>query len=195
MRHLMLDLETLGTRVNCPVIAIGAVFFDPETGDLGATFDRAIDLADAMEFGRADGNTVKWWMDQGDAARKQVIRGQEKAQKVFADFHAFISRNSSAEVVPWGNGASFDISILDYAFPRILNVPPPWKFWNVRDCRTIKAIAEGVLPDYPHPREGVHHSALDDAVYQAKWVSHFWRGLRYGELPIQKASVPLALDL
>ena len=29
MRHCMIDLETLGTAANAPVIAIGAVFFDP----------------------------------------------------------------------------------------------------------------------------------------------------------------------
>lgn len=195
MQHLMIDLETMGTRVNCPVIAIGAVFFDPEKGELGATFDQAISLADAFSYGQADGSTVSWWLQQNDAARVKAARGRYKSRQVFEDFRGFALQHAKGPIIPWGNGASFDISILDYAFPRILNEPPPWKFWDVRDCRTIKAIAEGVLPDYPHAREGVHHSALDDAIYQAKWVSHFWKGLRYGELPVTPKVTSTVLDL
>jgi len=193
MNHLMIDLETMGTRVNCPVVAIGAVFFDPETGELGRTFDAAIDLEDAMNYGRIEGSTVKWWLGQDDAARQKVVRGRQLSKDAFTAFGKFVQAEKTT-VQPWGNGASFDISILDYAFPRILNLPPPWKFWNVRDCRTIKEIAAGVIPNYPHPREGVYHNALDDAIYQAKWVSHYWKALRYGELPAT-ASKLVTLDL
>ena len=57
--HLMIDLETLGTAANAPVIAIGAVFFDPNTGTLGDTFDAAIDVEDAMHYGVMSGSTYK----------------------------------------------------------------------------------------------------------------------------------------
>ena len=53
----MIDLETLGTAANAPVIAIGAVFFDPNTGTLGDTFDAAIDVEDAMHYGVMSGST------------------------------------------------------------------------------------------------------------------------------------------
>lgn len=190
MKHLMVDLETMGTRVNAPVLAIGAVFFDPMTGTLGKTFDRRIDVADAMRYGVADGNTLKWWMQQDAAARKLVYEAESSASDVFNDFVQFVGSNTQ----PWGNGASFDISILDYAIPKITGKQPPWKFWNVRDCRTVKELARGVVPDYTLPREGVHHSALDDAIYQAKWVSHFWQNLRQGVVATVEPKAT-ALDL
>ncbi|EFH1644304.1 exonuclease, partial [Escherichia coli] len=33
--HLMLDLETMGKNPDAPIISIGAIFFDPQTGDMG----------------------------------------------------------------------------------------------------------------------------------------------------------------
>ena len=37
---LMLDLETLGTFMNAPIITVGACFFDIRTGEIGETFYR-----------------------------------------------------------------------------------------------------------------------------------------------------------
>ena len=175
--HCMIDLETLGTAANAPVIAIGAVFFDPNTGTLGDTFDAAIDVEDAMRYGVMSGSTFKWWLGQSDAARQKVVRGRERAEDVFSRFGSFAVKHGD-NVQPWGNGASFDIAILDHAFPRILNKPAPWKFWNVRDVRTVKELATGIVRFDDKMKQGVAHTALDDAVHQAKWVSTCWQGLR-----------------
>lgn len=176
MNHLMIDLETLGTNVNAPVVAIGAVYFDPDTGTLGEEFDAAIDVADAMRYGRASGDTIKWWLGQSDAARQKVVRGRHPSQLVFEKFYDFCLKHGS-DVKPWGNGASFDISILEYAFGRILDKQAPWKFWNVMDCRTVKRLAEGIV-EFTGTLEGTAHDAIDDARHQARWVSVYWQGLR-----------------
>lgn len=176
MKNLMIDIETMGTLVNAPVLAIGAVFFDPKTGELGRRFYGAIDIADACRYGRPSGDTIRWWMGQGDDARKAAVAGKQSAETVFAGFRAFI-QNQSGDVHPWGNGATFDISILEYAFLKITGEAAPWKFWNVRDCRTIKDIANSMGLSFDAPREGTAHQALDDAVHQAQWVSHYWQAL------------------
>ncbi|RVC70415.1 3'-5' exoribonuclease [Mesorhizobium sp. M00.F.Ca.ET.038.03.1.1] len=174
--HCMIDLETMGTAPNAPVIAIGAIYFDPDTGTLGDTFDAAIDLEDAVRYGRVSGSTLKWWLSQGEAARQKVVRGRHPAQLVFEKFHEFCRRHGTG-LKPWGNGSSFDITILEYAFGRILDKPAPWDFWNVRDCRTIKELAANG-PQYTGTLEGTAHTALDDATHQAKWVSFYWQALR-----------------
>ena len=184
-QHLMVDLETLGTAPNAPVVAIGAVYFDPDTGTLGETFDAAIDIADAMRFGRASGDTIRWWLGQGDAARQKVVRGKHPAPLVFEKFYEFCLKHGD-QVKPWGNGSSFDITILEYAFGRIIEKPAPWKFWNVRDCRTIKELAEGIVP-FNGKLEGTAHTALDDAKHQAAWVSVYWQGLRRRITPADPA--------
>ncbi|NGA74133.1 exonuclease, partial [Escherichia coli] len=45
--HLMLYLETMGKNPDAPIISIGAIFFDPQTGDMGPEFSKTIDLETA----------------------------------------------------------------------------------------------------------------------------------------------------
>ncbi|EOL5930618.1 RecE family exodeoxyribonuclease, partial [Escherichia coli] len=45
--HLMIDLETMGKNPDAPIISIGAIFFDPQTGDMGPEFSKTIDLETA----------------------------------------------------------------------------------------------------------------------------------------------------
>lgn len=179
----MIDLETLGAgQVNVPVIGIGAVFFDPDSGELGAEFDAAISMEGAVNFAKPTGGTIKWWMQQSDAARKVAIRGEEDPRAAFERLYKFCCGGSGIwKNQVWGNGSSFDISILEYAFPRIIGKDAPWKFWNVRDCRTMKELCEGRF-QLGDKFEGTAHVALDDAKHQAKWVSRGWQFLRDGVL-------------
>jgi hypothetical protein len=64
----------------------------------------------------------------------------------------------------WGNGAVFDNTILSNAYFNT-GREPPWKCWDDRCYRTVKALFHWVKSD---DREGVYHNALDDAVYQTK---------------------------
>ncbi|HFU0600169.1 TPA: 3'-5' exoribonuclease, partial [Escherichia coli] len=38
--HMMIDLETMGKNPDAPLISIGAIFFDPQTGDMGPEFSK-----------------------------------------------------------------------------------------------------------------------------------------------------------
>lgn len=174
--HMMIDLETMGTLNNAPVLAIGAIWFDPATGELGRKFYGSIDIADACRHGRPSGDTIRWWMQQDDAARTAAVAGKHSAEYVFGKFREFCLRPETS-IRPWGNGACFDISILDYAFLKITGKKSPWDFWNVRDCRTIRELGIAAGHKFKGEREGTHHQALDDAIYQAKEASFYWRAL------------------
>lgn len=178
MDHIMIDLETLGTKPASPIIAIGAVFFDPATGQLGEDYYAKIDPVSALEYSRIAGDTFVWWMQQSDAARAEVTGGTMRAEDVFNDFNQFVSVNANlGKLKPWGNGATFDITMMEVSFERIARRPPPWKFWNVRDVRTIKELGELVGPKYPHQLKGTAHNAIDDAKHQARFVSWYWQCL------------------
>ena len=73
-KNLMIDLETLGTFMNAPVVTIGACFFDPMTGEIGDKFYRKIDMVDAMRFGSASGDTLRWWL-LGFGNQVEVLSG------------------------------------------------------------------------------------------------------------------------
>lgn len=45
---VMIDLETMGTNTCAPIVSIGAVFFSPESEELGATFYVPVNLRSSM---------------------------------------------------------------------------------------------------------------------------------------------------
>lgn len=163
---MMIDLETMGTGHNAPIISIGAVVFDRKTGLLGEEFYSKIDFLEAMSEGDPDAETIKWWMQQGNAARLELISGSSSLIGALGSFHTFCVKHSDINV--WGNGATFDITILESAFHRH-GVKVPWKFWAVRDVRTVVDLASEIMPRPPMTK-GVAHNALDDAKHQARYV-------------------------
>lgn len=70
MNNLMIDLETMGKNKDAPIVSIGAVFFTPETGDIGQEFYTVVSLESAMGQGATpDGDTILWWLKQSSEAR------------------------------------------------------------------------------------------------------------------------------
>ncbi len=172
--HLMIDLETMGKKSNAPIVVIGAVFFDPQTGEIGPTFYIVISLVDAMDTGAVpDGSTIEWWLAQSSEARSAILVDQVKLVDALIQFREFINEYSDEKFVQvWGNGATFDNTILRTSYER-LNIPCPWRYYNDRDVRTIVELGKTIGFDARTviPFEGVRHHALDDARHQAKYVT------------------------
>jgi hypothetical protein len=177
--HYSIDLETLGTRYNAAVISIGVQQFDPNTGKLGATFYKEIDFDSAIKAGRPTGDTIRWWMTQTEKARRIFARNPAKVSVATAlDELATWMRGMAGAPKVWGNGATFDITILEHAYDNgCVGLKEPWHFTNIRDMRTIEDAADLAPVDYPE-RKGVHHNALDDAIYQAQVISIAWQRCR-----------------
>ncbi|SFF14945.1 exodeoxyribonuclease VIII [Phytobacter palmae] len=183
MTHLMVDLETMGSNPEAPIIAIGAVFFDPGTGKTGPEFYQIVSLESAMEFGaKPDAATIIWWMKQSAEARAAITGGDAiSLMDAIDNLDEFIHTNSAngiKYVQVWGNGSSFDNVILRRAYEQVgaeLSVP----FWNDRDVRTIVELGKvvGINPRYQIPFDGDMHNALADARHQVKYVSAIWQRL------------------
>ena len=178
--HLMIDLETMGTNTNAPIVVIGAVFFDPQTGEIGPVFYIVISLTDAMNTGAVpDGGAIEWWLKQSSEARAAILTDQVKLKDALSRFREFINEYSDEKFVQvWGNGATFDNAILRTSYER-LDIPCPWRYHNDRDVRTIVELGKTIDFDARTviPFEGVRHNALDDARHQAKYVSAIWQKL------------------
>ena len=169
MHDLMIDFETLAQDPRSTVISIGAVFFDEKTGQLGPTFYMAFDVDEQIKRGRSiNGETLRWWMNQSGAAKKVFNEKAKPAKEVLELFAKWVTANGSiSKIKPWGNGSSFDISIIEDLFA-MYGVKPPWLYYNVYDLRTFKRyIANGAKVD---KSAGTDHNALDDAIAQAKFV-------------------------
>lgn len=182
MNHVMLDLETMGNSSHAAIVSIGAVFFDPKTGELGAEFHQTISLESAANFGDIDAGTVQWWLTQSDEARaifndKNAISLPDALQE-FSDWISQIE-NFKDRVV-WGNGSGFDNVILANAY-KPSPMKCPWPHWNDRDVRTIVDLGRNLRnfnPKKDMPFDGTAHNALDDAKHQAKYVSAIYQALK-----------------
>nr|HBB7548499.1 3'-5' exoribonuclease [Escherichia coli] len=175
--HLMIDLETMGKNPDAPIASIGAVFFDPQTGELGPEFSKIIDMDTCG--GTVDISTIEWWLQRSGEARAAILADRIPLDDALLQLREFIDENSGEFFVQvWGNGANFDNVILSRSYKR-QEIPCPWRHYNDRDVRTIVAL--GLVMDFDARNvitfEGERHNALHDARYQAKYVSVIWQKL------------------
>ncbi|AGQ28832.1 3'-5' exonuclease [Serratia liquefaciens] len=182
MQHLMLDLETMGKKPIAPIVAIGAVFFAPRTGELGELFYTPVDLQSSMAGKAApDADTIIWWMKQSSEARAAIyVDGAPSLLSALYDLNKFIRANvaNPRGLRVWGNGAVFDNVILRESYQREC-VPLPWEWFNDRDVRTIVELGRevGFDPKRDMPFDGERHNAISDAIHQAKYVSAIYQCL------------------
>lgn len=176
MCDIMLDIETLGTKPGSIVFAIGAVPFNPRGVSEDEAFYAEINVKSAAYFGLTrDSATISFWLDQPVATREiagwfrvhddqgdGIIVALTRLTDWFLDRRADGSR--AARRV-WGNGAGFDVPILEAAY-RAIGDAAPWEFRGVRCFRTLRSI----FPNAARlaTRTGTAHNAKDDAIFQAK---------------------------
>lgn len=166
MRHVMVDLETLGTTPGCCLLSIGACAFDPAAGELHTdTFYTAI-LQDGQEENglHVSASTEAWWAKQSPEARKVFTDPTAIfLPMALTAFNVWLLRVAGPDALVYGNGADFDNPVMSVAY-KVADVPQGWKAYNGRCYRTLKAL----LPAVKLVRTGTHHNALGDAQSQAE---------------------------
>ncbi|ENM1807723.1 3'-5' exoribonuclease [Klebsiella variicola] len=190
--HVMVDLETMGKKHNAPIVAIGAVVFDPATGSIGESFYKVVCLESSVNWGAVmDPSTVIWWLKQSSEARSAIVNDDAiPLLDALLQFREFVSDNvagGSKKAQVWGNGTSFDNSILRSSYDCIAE-DYPWEYWNDRDVRTMVELGQAISfdPKTTIPFEGSRHNALADAIHQARYVSAIWQRIIAGNQVLQK---------
>lgn len=183
-QHISIDLETLGTANDACILSIGAVKFDPYTGEMGDTFYRVIDPEALPGGGTISASTVVWWMRQSQEARDAVFsKGIERAplSQVLIEFSEWLGFSDALpegqefpENTLWQRGNK-DCEWLESAY-KGMGYKPPFGYWQWNDQRTLcRFVPSGV------ERTGTAHHALDDAVHQAHQVSAALQWVAVGE--------------
>lgn len=165
---IMIDLETLDTGSDCVVISIGACLFDIEKKTIPSTFYMAAEVQEQMTRGRkVSASTIKWWMGQDGAAKHVFNEKAKPMEEVLKTLTFWLnSLGGKKDRKVWGNGSSFDISILENAYKQY-GLEVPWSYNSIMDLRTFKRF---VGKGEAIPRPMVAHNALEDARTQATYV-------------------------
>lgn len=158
--HVMVDLETMGRRSNAVICSIGAVKFMLD-GTIIDKFYCTVDAKDCKSYGlTTDVSTLNWWKKQPKETLALLLKDNLSLKDALTKFSMWYGNKS---LPTWGNGVAFDNVILENAY-EAASMQRPWKHWEDRCYRTMKNI---IIVDPPE-REGTHHNALDDALFQAK---------------------------
>jgi hypothetical protein len=171
MHHVMIDIETLGTEPDAAILSIGACKFDPAGDDIVDKFYIAATIESCLQYKMSvGGSTIEWWFHPDrDEARRSLQRGpQADVATALEGFHMWFGPES---LPVWGNGACFDNVIVRQAYTRV-GIEPPWRFNHDRCYRTLKSLFPDIQAD---TLDGVHHNALDDAIYQTRHLQKIWR--------------------
>lgn len=165
MNDVMIDIETLSTKNNALIVTIGAIKFNRKDKikplDEFDKFYVRINQNSCIKLGMdIDPNTVEWWKKQSKEARYEVFENKDRIdiKDALIQLYDFIK---DVKYV-WANSPNFDCVILENAF-NICEIEIPWKFWNLRDCRTAYDLGNTNLKNFTNT---ISHNALIDCYNQ-----------------------------
>lgn len=173
MKHLMIDIETLGKRPGCVITSIGAVEFDMNSGELGREFYENIDIQSCLDLGMfVQGSTIEWWFNQPKEAQCSLFNNTKNISEVLFNFKKFIQELKPTNLMIWGNSNRFDLGIIAQAYHLAKHKEIPWKYVNERDVRTLVSMNPTIKKNEPFV--GVKHNPIDDCKHQIKYCSKIW---------------------
>jgi exodeoxyribonuclease VIII len=164
----MVDIEALAKHNDAIILTIGAQMFDPSvkgwetrkqrhihTGDeYDSYINVRVDVDEQERLGRRiDQDTVDWWAKQTPEAQHDAFAEEDRASLRDALLALKLLADSCKRV--WSKGPLYDFAILEHAFEQT-KIPVPWKFWNVRDARTVFSLT----PQIANRTNG--HLAIED---------------------------------
>ena len=176
MKHVMIDIETMGNMSHSAIVSIGAVRFNLETGEIGEKFYMGVDLQSCLDAGLIiNADTLMWWLNQSEAARKKITEKGHPLNKALISLSAFVTKDDQV----CGNSARVDLGILSDAF-NTCEMPIPWDFRKERCVRTLCSFAPEVKD--AEPINGVAHDALADCIFQIIYCSKIYKRDRLGRV-------------
>lgn len=161
MKHVMIDLETLGISADSVFLSIAAVQFDLR-GNTDQEFLMNVELESALKAGRTiSPGTLQWWLTQRPEIMNKMFNNPTPLEYALEELGRFLLVNHI--VSPWGNSANFDLGMLANAYTKAC-IPLPWRYSNERCYRTAFALSglkHNVKPENAH-------DLLEDCRYQIK---------------------------
>ena len=179
-RHVMIDIECLGTGDMPVVLSIGIMKFDPwadfrdrhidqlQSMYLKPTFESCQDIGCTI-----DEDTLDWWAQQDPKVLDEAFSEDNRMsiRKAIRVMHRYCLGATHF----WGHGAQFDYGILEHIAAK-LERGVPWRFYQVRDSRTLFDLADPERPD------DLKHHALYDCYSQIIGVQNVYRKLNVRDI-------------
>lgn len=159
--HVMVDIETLSTRVAARVLQVAAVVFTSK----GIVDARSWSLNQYQQPHRhIEISTLDFWLKTNPTRLAELTKGASQIEMVVEEFAKLNEKYSPTGW--WAHSPSFDMMILDDLF-RGVKGKSPWTHRNCFDTRTLSLVSGKKMVK---AEETLQHDALHDARAQAEWV-------------------------
>jgi len=176
--HVMVDLETLGTKSDAAILALGAIVFVCE-GDkprIVEEFYETVDIESSIKHGSISGDTLKWWILQTDNAKKELAAKGITIKQCMKKFRCFVGKYNSSNIRDfyiWGNGAAFDNVVIKSCMES-LEIDVPWTHKQDMCFRTIKNLYPEMIIKPPADKA---HIAIEDTRAQVETLFNILKKL------------------
>jgi hypothetical protein len=172
MSSYSIDLETAGINVESTILSFGICEFVPSTGKIIRTLEVTFDI-DSEKTINCTLGTIRFWLNQATEnpeAVSHVFANQNKVSipNGLQKLTAFLKADKTAIEV-WANGTKFDLGMMEYLYKKH-DLKIPWSYNSDRCMRTLRGIHGNMDVDMGEFEE-IPHTALSDAIRQAKYIS------------------------
>lgn len=177
MYDVIIDVETFGNSKNAIIASIGAVVFKLESGQIYDTININIDVKSAYELGlEFDPDTVLWWLKQDETPRLNLLdKNRYKITDALGKLSMFL--NTYKDIIVWGKGPEFDVSLLENAYQKA-QLPLPWIYYNTDSVRSYFRLNKRLNLGIEEKKATVKHDALADALAETETVINIFQQLK-----------------
>jgi len=169
----MIDLEGLATGPDTTILTIAAQAFDPfGDGWYDKQYYARVDL-DSQSNRRIEQGTLEWWATQPAAARDEAFAEDDRVplDQALDELGRLIWHSKRI----WAQGPTYDMTILEHAY-KSYNKPIPWKYFAVRDSRTVFSLWPGL------EKPATSHHALEDCRRQIMLLQDTFKYFKIKEI-------------
>ena len=168
--HVMVDIETLAVSPDACILTIAAQQFNPfekrSYSELRNFYARI--SIESQKTRNVEEHTVEWWANQSPIAKEEAFSDDNRIS--LSDALSQLSPLIWQSDFMWINDPTFEVNILENAY-QSYNMPIPWKFYLVRDARTVYSL----YPELAQPQ--TTHHALEDCRRQIEMLQQTFTDL------------------
>ena len=180
MSEIMLDIETLGISSNSVVMTIGAIKFNRKDNiknieDMESFYCRILKESCVKLGLEINKETEEWWEKQSEEAKYEIFTNNKNRYEI-KDALIQLTKFIGTSKIIWANGITFDCIILENCYKKC-ELDFPWKYYNLRDARTIYDIGNVSLKDFTSDKNQTHN-ALYDCYTQIKALKKSFDNLK-----------------
>ena len=170
-KDVMIDIETTSTKYNACIVSIGVIAFnvyDTKIKQKELEIFVNKESCDRLDLHTSE-ETMQWWSSQDENVRKKIFESQprfdiKEALIILSDFCQSLNVRRY-----WCQGINFDPIVLENAYEKC-GLTPPWKFFQLRDSRTVKQML--TLKDIDSIPKNNCHDSIEDCRNQIN-ILHF----------------------